>query len=215
MKTFEQVVDSAFKPAKPALSSLRDLCFVVYSTKNLVWGCGFRTKMKVYWLDDKSKNQWVDYKDKVLQNKYEISKAFAKPFYGKDVQQPVINICKKMLENPEAFEENPTSFLLGLPIRYDYTTVTDKDTGFSLEIKQPKTNIIIGEPYYSEVYLKTEVSYPDYFSIDESKLLVETFRVWKKHMDKINKETSENSYKEYQEQERQKLMVMYTEQSDE
>lgn len=212
MKTFEQVVDSTFKPTKPTLSSLRDPCFVVYATKKLVWGCGFRTKMQVYWLDDKAKKQWVDYKDKVLLNKYEISKAFAKPFYGRDIQQPVINICKKMLGNPEAFEENPTIFLLGLPSRYNYTTVTDKDTCFSLEIAS--INIpVIGATYCVD-YAKTKVSYPDYFSIDENRLLVATFRVWKKYMDTINKEKSENYHKKYQEQERQKLMAMYTDQGD-
>ena len=199
MKTFEQVVDSTFKPKTYKPLFTENFCAVFYLKKG-----------KVKWLSDRDKRGWIDSKDKLLLTKYETSKAFAKPFYGRDIQQPVINICKKMLEKPEAFEENPTIFLLGLPSRYNYTTVTDKDTGFSLEISSINTPVI-GTTYCVD-YAKTKVSYPDYFSIDENKLLVATFRVWRKYMDKINKEDSKNSYRKYQEKERQKLMSMYMDQ---
>lgn len=206
MKTFEQVVDSTFKPKPYKLLFREDSCVVFHLKKG-----------KIKWISDRDKKRWVDSKDKLLLTKYETSKAFSKPFYGRDIQQPVINICKKMLEKPESFEENLKSFLIGTPSRFEYTIVVDKGTGFSLEFKEARDAVFSSgyreDKAYSTRSTKTEVFTPDCFSSDERKLLVETFLVWKKHMDERNKVNFENSYKKHREQERQKLMAMYVDQS--
>lgn len=147
MKTFEEIVDRCFKPRKPDKLYLphRTIC------------------------SDEAFSKTKDFID-VL---YGYSECLSKLHYGKDINEPVIKICERILNKPERLH------LVDTKIKYskDYDgwvfverayiskfVVQDKDTNQKFVVENGTLKI------------------PTCLTDDENRLLAATLREWNDHM---------------------------------
>lgn len=70
--------------------------------------------------------------DFCIQGKYNYSEAILKPFYGADVNEPIVKICKRILDKPARFKTLKESLYIERDGSYDLSIekiiILDKDT---------------------------------------------------------------------------------------
>lgn len=174
MKTFNEIVDELFKPA-----------------------CGFEEKH--HWV----RGNWVP-NTKYSTAKEEIQRRYLRslktvcPFYHADINEPVIRICKLMLEDPERFtvERVGREHVSSL---YSYYI-----EGFIEEIKDQITQ---QEFKFNEYSLLS----PDCFNAFERRLLFTVVNEWHMYIQGVNKQKKMKLEQTRKQKERDELTELYKE----
>lgn len=110
MKSFDEVVDGLWKPKK-LLGDYDDIHELACLAGRRRWG----------------KAQMVNH---VMYEKRKYASQIMLPFYGRDVQEPVVKICKRILEKPNRFHlvKESNTFLSNLHRTFSWKVILDKDT---------------------------------------------------------------------------------------
>ena len=167
MKTFEQIVDEVFKQEDKYRCLLR-------LTENMGYTGNLTPKEILSW-------------------KEEYSKKLAQPYYGADIQEPVVAICKKVLEKPECFER-----VFYAP-SYNHYSVLDKTTKTVFRFDRREL--------WDVSEYETPLTQPLCFTEDEKQLITSAFEEWNLWFEKSEQERSEVEKRQY----RQKLINLYCE----
>lgn len=168
MKTFEEIIDNLWKPYK------------VYTfNKNYIF----------------KSNGWKEQKNKVLVQKISYSSTLSKPFYGKDINEPTVKICKRILEKPERFSLNAVNWHLS----HKVYGVTDN---YVEELLDLDTRVIFR---FNHMFCTT----PDMFSIDESELLSAVVKEWFIHTQEVQAIKNEKLAQERKDKLRKEMIELY------
>ena len=176
MKSFDEIVEELFRWSdynKGRLGDREELKYytLVYSnspyppyTPNII-------KYKVKTKDTPRKGIIAEndfsFSEGCLEAKYVYSKAILEPFYGKDVNEPIVKICKRILEKPTRFKTLKESLSI------------KRDGSYDLYIDKI---IILDKDTQQRFVFENEIcTNPSFLTSDESKLLYKVVIEWKEH----------------------------------
>lgn len=106
-----------------------------------------------------------------VQSKYDYAKEIMKPFYGRDIGEPVVKICKRILEKPRRFHA----------LKWGNYSIKSNEGVFGwtsspitkvLQDKDTQVKFVLGE--------YNKISHPTYLTDDEQKLLYTVISEWSK-----------------------------------
>ena len=177
MKTLEQIVDGLWKPKEPDYK---------YHIKK-VTGHFVRNNIAI-----KDRHRF-------LHDCYVYQKLLHTPFYGYDVQEPVVKICKRILEKPNRFHlvksfdtEQYTYFQQHrVKTGHGWKVIQDKDTGQKF-IREKKTSCVTNPSFltYDEKVLLTVVI-DEWYNYMKESLAQKQIEIENKRKDKFRQEMIE------------------------
>lgn len=161
MKTFEQIVDACFKPEKPD-GTKRDIFHNIrlLSSKEMLY------ELETY------------------------SSYISKPFYGADINEPVVTICKRILTKPERFSL--------VCVKHDeYVHIPEKLV------------VVCRDTGQRFVVIWDKITNLSFLTDDENKLLYEVFHEWYEAMKVVEHEKKIKREQRRKDKFRQELTDLY------
>ena len=180
MKTLEQIVDGLWKPESYFYDKL---ALAVYSEV-------------VY----KDREEWNTGAHYIIERKQQYAEKLMKPFYGYDVQEPIVKICKRILEKPNRFhlvKALETNKVVKSPRRayvehiVSWGVIQDKDTGQKF-IREKQTSCVTNPSFltYDEKVLLTSVI-DEWYNYMKESLVQKEIKLENKRKDKFRQEMVE------------------------
>lgn len=182
MKTFEQVVDKCLKPAKVYLDYM-DQCQKILAIQN-------NTKGVVNLVASK-----------YIEKKYIYSKnLMSGDFYGKDINEPVVKICKRILNNLNRFQLDV------------YKEGISKDCNNGVWVGRPYVSkfVVVDRDTNQKFVVENNIlKIPTCLTDDENRILVAVLKEWYTNRQTIEKDKKVKREQKRKDKFRQELTDLY------
>lgn len=201
MKTFNEVLNGLFRDKYEPILNRRYRAGKVVVCKDF-WLGG---SVIIWNTDYTSKEQWRSRCNHVLGLKYQESKQVLKPYRGRDIGEPVVKICKRILEKPYRFCSLKNQEQI-VEHRLEY--ISSFNT--VLEEVVPEIKVLQDKDTQVKFVLKNgEVENLSYLTRDENFLLSACIQEWYDSNNELLKHKEEKAEQKRKDKYRQEMIDQY------